>query len=364
MSTMTMTTTSTEERILSAANQNTHLLKTLAETDYAPESLKQQQSYINDLTTQISASEKKLKQLSQTVAQEFKDHKKYRDSTMRRLAFKIGRKSEQFSQKAEKEEREYFEAVEQEFKAKRDQESLKQALATALQQKQELDGVARVNAATQKELDALYAQVFDGPTPEIPGEDEREAALRDAQASFDAASWRFSTEQQAHALLLDADKFLQRAVNDINAALDASDLDMWGVGGSFADMQERSSLASAQSHCSQVEMLVAQARRTQPEILGLPPIKIAQGNFMSDVVFDNIFSDMHFHDKIVESKMQVQQAGRVLVGELVKSDCRIEALTGDADGKAVVLKQRRRELQEVRAGAFERFAGGLPEYTP
>lgn len=49
---------------------------------------------------------------------EFKEHEKYRDSVMKRFAYKIGRKTEKFGAKASKEEREYFDALHEEHKTK------------------------------------------------------------------------------------------------------------------------------------------------------------------------------------------------------------------------------------------------------
>ncbi|KAL3425567.1 hypothetical protein PVAG01_02358 [Phlyctema vagabunda] len=350
------------ERILAASSQNSSLLTTLSQTDHAPSALQQTNLYLQNLQSQIDHALKDLQEISRKVAAEFKDHKKYRDSTMRRLAYKMGRRSQDFSEKAEKEEREYFEAVEVEFKAKRDLEGLKRSLEESKKQKSDLEGVAQVHAATQKELDALYSKIFDGPTPDIAGEDEKENAVREAQQVFDTAMSKLNTESQVQGLLIDAQKFLDRAEKDVHDALSASDMDLWGVGGSFADMQERSALSSAQNHCSQVEMLISQARRLSPHVRDFPPINIAKGNFMSDIVFDNIFSDMAFHDKIEDSRMQIMGAKRELKTEVITAGQRRDAVKQEVDGKGAVLGSKRRELQDVRAAAFERIAGGLPAY--
>ena len=63
-------------------------------------------------------------------------------------------------------------------------------------------------------------------------------------------------------------------------------------------MMERSALADAKQAAMHAAMLHQQARRAQPLIGPFPPLQIAQGNMMSDVFFDNPWSDMHFHRRI------------------------------------------------------------------
>jgi hypothetical protein len=180
-----------------------------------------------------------------------------------------------------KEEKEWLDALQHELTAKKGVEQLNLKLAEAQGQNAELADVLSVRAATKAELDQLYNSIFNGPNPDIPGEDEKENAVRDAEQDFNAVQLRLSTENQAKAILLDASKFLQRAVGDIRSALDSNQMDCFGFGDSFAAMSENSSLSACQSHVSQVEMLVSQANRVQPAI---PPhiggMEVARMNFM------------------------------------------------------------------------------------
>lgn len=95
------------ERISAASSDNTRLLKILRETDYASSALSQNSLYISSLQQEISARQKEYGLLRHAKFMEQKDHEKYRDSTMRRLAYKMGGKKEKFEATAQKEEREY-----------------------------------------------------------------------------------------------------------------------------------------------------------------------------------------------------------------------------------------------------------------
>ena len=86
-----------------AASKNGELLSTLAQTDHAAPSLKQSSAYISDLETQIAALDKELKKLHETTEDERKDHLKYRDSTVKRFAHRLGgtKGKEKFASKQE-----------------------------------------------------------------------------------------------------------------------------------------------------------------------------------------------------------------------------------------------------------------------
>jgi hypothetical protein len=73
-----------------ASQRNHELLSTLAQTDYASPALKQNVAYIEDLAKQLTSLKKDLAKLHAITEDERKDHVKYRDSTMRRFAHKLG----------------------------------------------------------------------------------------------------------------------------------------------------------------------------------------------------------------------------------------------------------------------------------
>jgi len=222
-----------------------------------------------------------------------------------------------------------------------------------------LGDIAGVNGQSHLEMDELYNQIFQGPTPDIPEEDEKENEVRKARVDFNVIQLVLSTEKQVFAILIDADKFLKRSLDDITEALSASNADLWGVGGTFAEMAESSALSRAQGHVSQLEMLISQAQRIQPEVGHVGGMQIAQQNFMTDVLFDNVFTDLNMREKIRNSQNQLFQAQRRLVGELDAADARQKKVQVELDHSKMVLDGKRKELQEIRNAVFERIAGEL-----
>lgn len=76
-----------------------------------------------------------------------------------------------------KEEREWLEAVQRELNVKNSPEQTRRKLADAEKTNIDLHAVAAIHSSTQAEPDALYSSVFGGPTPDILGEDEKEAEV-------------------------------------------------------------------------------------------------------------------------------------------------------------------------------------------
>ena len=220
--------------------------------------------------------------------------------------------------------------------------------------------IAHVCGAANVEMDELYNQIFQGPTPDIPEEDGKESEVLKVQNDFNIVQLLLSAEKQALNILLDADKFLKRALNDLREAIDASTADLWGVGGTFVEMAESSALTRAQSHVSQVEMLISQAQRIQPAVCHIGGMQIAQQNFMTDVLFDNVFTDLNMRDKIRDSQNQLLQGQRRLVEELYAANARQKRAQEEVDQSKKVLDEKRKELQQIRSATFDRIAGEFP----
>jgi septal ring factor EnvC (AmiA/AmiB activator) len=99
---------SIRDQLLDAAPRNRQLLDILSQTDHAPSALEQQTRYVQDLNKQLEDVKKRIDQLGHERWKEGKDHKKYRDSVMKRWAYKVSGNKDKFASRAEKEEKEYF----------------------------------------------------------------------------------------------------------------------------------------------------------------------------------------------------------------------------------------------------------------
>jgi uncharacterized coiled-coil protein SlyX len=360
---------SVQEKILSAIPENTRLLKSLEETDYAVSAIQQSSAYIEELSKELSREQENLRKCSKTVASEYADHKKYRDSHMKRLAYKLGGKKEKFAEEASKEEKEWLEAVRKELIGRKNVERLESKVAEAKATNAELSEIVKTHWQMKSQLDALYRSIFDGPTSGMSGEDEKEQQTNQAEKTFNDAQLRLSNEVQARKVLLDADKYLSLALRDLESAMSAATADVWGVGGSFADMQKHSTMSLAQANVSHVEFLMDQARRIQPAIQSIGNLDVAEMHFMTDVFFDNIFSDLNARDRINDSLIMLTKAKDRLVQQLHAADQRIKIIEWERDQCHATFNSKREELQRVRAKAIDTIANSAtnsdlpPGYT-
>ncbi|CAO2649974.1 Nn.00g012660.m01.CDS01 [Neocucurbitaria sp. VM-36] len=349
--------TSTHSKIQEAAGRNAQLLQGLHETDAAPSQLQQQDTYIKDLESQIVNTTNRVSSLKNKTAAELKDHEKYRDSHVRRFAHKASGRKEKFAEKAAKEEKEYFDAIQSQKAAEDELAYVRQLKAEADIRRSQIEQEAHRHTQLQRELDALYNLIFAGHTPEFPDEDRKEHACNAAHQHVQQLNQRLERERHILFLLGQTAQKLSEARNSLDGAYGMSQYDMFG-GGTMASMQKRNYLERAESSIQQVRMLQEQIKQVAPELPSLGNLRIASGSIWSDVVFDNIFTDMQMHEQVKDSMNLVEQAGN-RCGGIIRDREQIErGLSGEikqADGR---LQRARLELQQAREDAFSRVLGG------
>ncbi|KAH0429078.1 hypothetical protein CcaCcLH18_08705 [Colletotrichum camelliae] len=360
MATGMMSTADLESKIRQAAVKNRELLSTLSSTDHAVPDLTQQRRLIADLDAQLAASDKHVKELDTRRRKELKDHEKYRDSVMRRFVHKAVGKRDKFDERAAREEREYFDVLQEEHREKEINKNLRTQLDEATRARAPLEVAAQTHEEAQRELDSLYEAIFAGPTSGYPEEDAKEQEASRAMRAYQDTRSKAEAEQHAIKLLMDAMKRMGDALRNMDDALSHSRMDMFG-GGTMTDMMERSALQRAESATQEARMLVMQAQRMTPYIGDLPPFNINHGNLMGDVLFDNIFTDMAFHDEIKKSRMSVERCTQALSRFLHETRDRHERLMRDGRERERRLDETREALQKERERLFEMIAGNAAE---
>jgi GTP cyclohydrolase III len=103
---------------------------------------------------------------------------------------------------------------------------------------------------------------------------------------------------------------------------------------------------------------VVHAQYIQPAIKTLGTVEIDNGHFVSDIMFDSIFTDLAQHDRIKESNAQIEASYKNLLAELKVQGGRADAARRAAADAAEALEQARKNLQDTRAQAFESYAAG------
>ncbi|WWC63474.1 uncharacterized protein I303_106077 [Kwoniella dejecticola CBS 10117] len=348
---------SVEEHIQAAAQRNDELLSVLAETDHAIPDLNQQRSYITDLEGQLSAINNKLSTLDKRREKDLKDHLKYRDSVFKRFAYKASGQKEKFQDKAAKEEKDYFDGLRETQLNEDQKKSLNDLLSQAKTTEGDLVGVAEKHKNAQGELDRLYDSIFQGQTPNFPDEDRLEEYSNQTLQEYHNTRQTVDAENQVAGLIREASQAMRMALNHLSSAESYSTWDMWG-GGTMSDMMERNELSSADRAWSRVQMLNLQAKHLSPYVRDLPEVRVAGGSIMSDVFFDNIITDMAFHEKIKQSQYEMNQAADMVERNLQENKIRLDQLNSDMAEKSRRLEQSRKDLQAKRSDIFRRISRG------
>jgi hypothetical protein len=354
---------SLEDRIRDTSERNVELLNILHQTDSAIPDLEAQKRHVADLERQVARQAERLKQIGYRRKQELREHEHYRDSVLRRFAFKMSGKADKFEARAAKEEREYFDVLQEEHQAQVMKKNLDEMLADATTVRCELEVRAATHLEAQKDLDSLYESIFTGPSPGFPEEDQQERETSSALRAYQEARSRAEAEGLVVNILTQAQTRLNGALMSMEDALHASRRDMYG-GGTFSDMMERSALNKAETLVRQATALVTQAQRASPMVRPLPPVRIAQGNLLGDVLFDNFFSDMAFHEKIQQSNLEVRNCAQSLTTDLISATQRHTELLREADQKNEVVRQARVLLQKAREKVFQRVSGRVASSSP
>ncbi|KAF9690734.1 hypothetical protein EKO04_011438 [Ascochyta lentis] len=356
--------TSIQSRVHEAASQHAQILQGLSETDHAPSQLQQQDAYLRDLKAQEAHTSKRVEEFQKKTGLELKDHKKYSESTFRRFAHKASGRKERFAEKAAKEEREYFDAIQEQKTAEDELAYVRQLKAEAEVQRKKFEGETTRRNQLQQQLSQLYNSIFAGQTPEFPEEDRKEEACNAASQHVQSLHEELEHERHVQFLLRQMSAKLTEARMHLDGAHGMSQLDMFG-GGAMASMQKRSLLERAESCISQVRMLQQQLQQVAPHLSNLGQLNIASGSIWGDVVFDNIFSDMDMHDKIKESEAQVDRAGHKCGNLVRESEQKEQKLVKDVKDADVRLKEARIELQKARETLFtDLLEGNTGGYQP
>jgi hypothetical protein len=345
--------------------KNKALLQTLSKTDYAPPALEQHKVFLDDLKRALERSKRELAAHDRKVKAEHEDHEKISSSNFRKFLFKATGQGTKFVEKASKEEREYFEALQKFHEEEKVNRNLISRVAEAEKVLEELENVAKLNSDTQRQLDDLYLSVFSGPTPQFPGDDERENKTNAALQSYRVAKIAAEAESQVVQMLTSAATSMRISLRAMDDSLSASRMDIFGAG-SWADMMERDALAVAERNVYDAKMMVMQAQRFSPHVGNFPRVNFVQQSFLGDVVFDNIFSDLAMHDKLKEGAMGFQKVSAWVQEQLKQAQGRRDIAIQDLKQRESELNDARKDLQKFRESVFEMVANDQPppRYEP
>ena len=160
------------DRFLAAAPRRQQILDTINATQHAKAALYQtRQDLLKIGDDQDSASEMAQK-MKETAEREKKEWTKLKGSKLKKLFH-----SAEYAAELKKEEDEYYEAFEWQLRAEAAAQEVGKQIAALRKKKSSLLKQVEEHRQAQVQLADIYEEVFDGPTPNWPEEDEMEANL-------------------------------------------------------------------------------------------------------------------------------------------------------------------------------------------
>ncbi|KAL4985628.1 hypothetical protein BDW68DRAFT_198657 [Aspergillus falconensis] len=351
------------ESISSVSDRHSQILAELQNVGHAPEDLKSHRAFLSDLQRQLAKTNHQLDEIRQHTQIERERHEKYRDSTVRRLMYRATGKRAAFEEKADQEMRDYYSALEKENKIKAEKEMLEAQIREATEEHRELEAASTKCSRLHEELEAMYKQLFEGPTAEFPEEDEQENATKAAEIHHRELKNQLNHTGKAAQCLARAQLTIKEALLHIFQARRACERDMFGFGGLLADFQQQNHLSLAQQKVSQTQLLISQAIRLDPDVRPLPRMGIVQIDMISEILFDNYLFNLGLLKMIQDSFGEVQNAEAFLGAQLREAKSREDALRTQTQDAARQLDTAQRELRKIREEAFMKAADPPPPYA-
>ena len=356
--------TSLKSQIQTASPRNEELHAILEQTANAHSAAQQQNTNITEIKKDLAKTQSQLKVLEVSRAKEFKEHKSLRDSKLRRFAYKVAKSENEFVAKAAKEEEEYLQVLQEEQKVKEQERHLEHVQDEALLTLEQYNRDAEKNETAQAELESLYDSIFVDPTPDFQEQDDLKTLLSQDLKALQEVRTKEDAENRALKMLRQAQDCVSQAQRSVDKAIDYSRRDMV-IGSPAPDMKKRNALKKAQTFMSQANTIMTEASQISPSIKDIAAAQIAQRSLAADVLFDNIFTRVKFHDKIKSSKADLQLMKASLQTEVSNSTKRLESLKSSAETNSKQVAISRFELQKSRERIFEQLSQptGLPTYT-
>lgn len=330
-------------RIRNAAVRNSELLLVLSDTRDAARDLEQQKGLVGRIDGNLSDLCARITKLDEKRELDLKKHKSYRDSVVKKFVYRLSGQSDMFAARAQKEQREYFDILQQEQKVKEEQDRLRAEKDEAVAIQRRLEDVVERRSRAQDELDALYDSIFHGPNPEFPEEDELEKKAEQALNTYHCAAVRLEKDAKLTDILTAARDTAGQALKDTMEALS---------GGHLASSTiEKKKLGDANIKLKQMQELVAHAQKISAKVIPLPVVNI-NIKLLDREAYTNPFGRMALHDIIREWRSGIQ----VCLAELDKQLSAATLVNNEQQQsvkvKAETLIAAREALQSCRSGIF------------
>ena len=298
----------TAQTIKEAGPRYLALQQTLSETEWAYAALPEIQTRLRSAEEAAKRHQDDIRKFDVRSKDQLERFQNLKHHSVKRAWYKTTGKLEEKIKEEEKQWMKEYERV-QAAKARGEEQSVEVEEARKIYN-QCMQAKTR-NERAKEDLKGLLEQLFAGPTPSYPTEDEYEQNLAQTRQRLDNIQMLAKREQYVTNSLQKAHRCLLAAVQELQSALQMNTFDMFSHGG-YADWAVHSSLANARNLAAKAQFLVTEVRRIEPTIPHLGDIHIEQDNLVFNIVFDNIFTDLRMRQLIQQSYAKIHRAAILL----------------------------------------------------
>jgi len=345
----------TQETIRAAGPKYLSLQRALSESEWSVSALPQ-------ITKRLSNAEASAKQTQDNI-RKFDKRSKDQLGRLQNLQHH-GVKRVWYRTQGKLEEKEWLREYELVQAAKAKGEEQEKEVEEARTLRDQVVAAKTIYERSQQDLNDLLNELFNGPTPSYPSEDEIEQSLVAARQRMDDINvlakrqgFVLKTLQRAHQCLLGSLQALQ-------SSLQMNTFDMFSHGG-YADWMAHSALAQARDLAARAQYLVTEVRRIEPNVPHLGDIHIEQDNLVFNIIFDNIFTDLRVRQIIQQSQQKIYRATMILQQQVLPEQVnKTQATEAQIESCKTEVRRLEQAMWNERSRIMTEVVGGSQEPPP
>ncbi|KAJ4470869.1 hypothetical protein J3R30DRAFT_1132199 [Lentinula aciculospora] len=272
-----MSSTFLQQAIAEHSSRHSELLNSLSQLETVPDSLKEQSRLVDDLQAELEECET-------NVARLFEQTRKQRRNADPGIipgglkfsqVFRSRKEKEKEREREERNKRLFAEAMEKETQERQRRATLEEALNKAQASKMEFLGKMKDYDTIMAKLDALYALIFNGPTPGFPREDELEQSVQASYSVVERTKGGYNSENEALEILSRSEKTFRECQSKMKDAIYWATASML-AGGRTAEAKETASLRIAHTLAQKAQGFVREAQQYSAQVRTLEQPSIAR----------------------------------------------------------------------------------------
>ncbi|KAJ3739720.1 hypothetical protein DFH05DRAFT_491576 [Lentinula detonsa] len=272
-----MSSTFLQQVVAEHSSRHSELLNSLSQLDSVPESLKEQTRLVDELQSQLEECEANVARLFEKTRNQRRNADPGLISGGLKFSqvFRSRKEKEKEREREEQNKRLFAEAMAEETNERNRRTSLEQALSNAQASKTELLNQMKEYDNIMAKIDALYALIFNGPTPGFPREDELEQAVQASLTVVERAKAGYNTENEALEILSRSERAFRECQTKMKDAIYWATASML-AGGRTAEAKEGVALKSAHSLAQKAQAYVQEAQQYSTHVRTLDNPSIAR----------------------------------------------------------------------------------------